>query len=224
MRKPRVVIFDDETLILGLMRDFFAMRGYEVLSYSDPTNICPLYGPKDHACGHFEPCTDVILTDFSMPGMNGVELLEKQGQKGCPLENRNKAVMSGYIDDDHRRRLAAQGFHFLQKPFTIFALADWLSGCEQRFDLTRRLATRRTEERYDSFREVIFRVPSRPGPLTGVALNISRSGLCLKVPVQVDCDDLLHIDAGHFSTCRNVTVKWVRPADNGNFLTGLHCC
>ncbi|MDH4161165.1 MAG: response regulator [Nitrospirota bacterium] len=224
MRKPRVVIFDDESLILGMLRDYFNMRGYEVLSYAEPTNVCPLYGKDGDVCSYFDPCADVILTDFNMPGLNGVELLEHQHRKGCPLDNRNKAVMSGLLEDQFRRRIEERGYQFLQKPFTIFKLSEWLSQCEQRMDLGRQLATRRQEERFDSFREVTFRVPTQDRTFTGVAVNISRSGLCLKVPMPLQREETLHIDAGHFSTCRQASVRWVQPADNGSYLAGLHCC
>jgi hypothetical protein len=36
----------DEIFILNLLKDFFLMRGYEVLSYSNPTTASPLYGDE----------------------------------------------------------------------------------------------------------------------------------------------------------------------------------
>jgi len=46
MRKPRAIIFDDDIFILILLKDFFLMRGYEVLHLSGPTIVCPLYGDE----------------------------------------------------------------------------------------------------------------------------------------------------------------------------------
>jgi len=224
MRKPRVVVFDDESFILSMLRDFFQMRGYEVLSYSDPTMICPLPGSGSDVCRHFEACADIMLTDFNMPGLNGVELFEHQKNRGCPLNSRNKAVMSGYIDSVHRRKIDDHGFHFMQKPFTIFKLSDWLAACEQRMDLSRPLATRRREERFDSFREIVFRTPASTDVLTGVAVNISRSGFCLKVPHALKRDETVQIDAGHFSTCTQASVRWVKREGNGSYLAGMLCC
>ena len=42
MRKPRAITFDDDIIysfILNLLKDFFLMRGYAVLCFSDPTIV-----------------------------------------------------------------------------------------------------------------------------------------------------------------------------------------
>lgn len=223
MRKPRVVIFDDEVFILNLLKDFFVLRGYEVLSYSDPTMVCPLFGAGGDVCTHMNPCCDVMITDFLMPGVNGVELLEHQLRKGCALDVRNKAVISGYVDGANRDRIREISCMFFQKPFTIFALSEWLDRCEQRMDLSRPLASRRKEERFESYREISFNRPGIEAALTAVAVNISHSGLCLKVPAPLQTTDTINIHAGHFPTCRRASVRWVKPLGNGNYLAGLHC-
>src|SRR5512135_2300630 len=102
MRKLRAVIVDDEPFVRNMLKDFFLLRGYEVLSYSDATMVCPLYGKDGDVCTYEQPCSDVLITDFNMPGVNGVELLHYQQAKGCRLDMRNKAVISGYIDDLNR--------------------------------------------------------------------------------------------------------------------------
>ena len=43
MRKPRVIIFDDEPTLLELLELCFARWGYEVFSYRTPV-VCPLNG------------------------------------------------------------------------------------------------------------------------------------------------------------------------------------
>ena len=225
MRKPRAVIFDDEVFILNMLRDFFLMRGYEVLSYRDPTALCPLSGSQGDACAYETPCADIMITDFSMPGVNGVELFERQLRKGCRQEARTKAVISGFIDDRSLAIVRAMGSLFFSKPFTLFALSEWVSACEQRMDLSRPLATRRKEERFDSYREVTFRVPRTDQPLTGVAVNVSPSGLCLKAPASLlRREDTISIDAGHFAACTRASVRWVRRIDGSSCLAGLSCC
>lgn len=224
MRKPRAVIFDDEVLILGMLKDFFQMRGYEVLSYTDPTTMCPLLGDEGDACSYAHPCADVMITDFSMPGVNGVELLEHQIRKGCQLDRQNKAVISGYIDDRSRSKAREMKCMFFQKPFTLLALSEWLAACEGRMDLSRPLASRRREERFDSFREITFQVRSTDEALTGIAVNISPSGLCLKAPTPLRTDETILIVDGHFPTCQSASVRWVRKIDYASFIAGLSCC
>ena len=223
MRKPRVLVVDDESLVLNMLGDFLKMRGYEVLSKADPPAACCLQG-RSGPCTYFDPCADVILTDFKMPGLNGVELLERQRRKGCPIDSRNKAVISAYIDEINRKKLQELRCFLLKKPFALSSLSDWLMSCEERMDLLRPLATRRREERFGSFREIIFRLADRDEPVTGIALNISRSGFCLRAPFQLQREDSVQVDAGHFSTCTRASVRWVKPESDGTFLAGLLCC
>jgi DNA-binding response OmpR family regulator len=225
MRKPRVVIFDDEVFILNMLRDFFLMRGYEVLSYRDPTALCPLFESQGGVCAYETPCADIMITDFAMPGVNGVELLERQQRKGCRQEARNKAVISGIIDDRSLAVVREMGCMFFSKPFTLFALSEWVSACEQRMDLSRPLATRRSEERFDSYRVVTFRIHRTDQPLTGVAVNVSPSGLCIKAPAPLlRREDTISIDAGHFAACTRASVRWVRYINGSSCLAGLSCC
>ncbi len=223
MRKPRVVIFDDEVFILNMLVDFFRMRGYEVLSYADPAVLCPLLGMEGETCRYGRPCADLMITDFSMPGVNGVELLEHQRRKGCSMDSRNKAVISGYIDERSRRQVQDLGCAFFQKPFTLFSLAEWIDACERRMDLRRPLASRRQEERFESSREITFRMSRHGEIMTGITVNISPSGFCLKLPGPLRTEDTISIHAGHFSTCREASVRWVRKVDESSFLAGLHC-
>jgi len=223
MRKPRVIIFDDEVFILNMLKDFFLMRGYEVLTYSDPTSICPISGKAGDLCSSHDRCCDVMITDFSMPGVSGVELLERQSRKGCKLDIRNKAVISGYIDDQNRTRVRQLGCTFFQKPFNLHALMEWLAGCEQRIDLGQQVATRRKEQRFVSDREVVFRVPDSDDVFTGIAVNTSPTGLCLKVPTPLHREQIINFHASPFHSCSNASVRWVTKFDNGVYLAGVHC-
>ena len=223
MRKPRAIIFDDEIFVLNMLKDFFLMRGYEVLSFSDPTTICPLYGEGGDVCANDRPCGDVMVTDFQMPGVNGVELLEYQARKSCKLDVRNKAVISGYIDDRNRQRVSQLGCNFLQKPFTLYALTEWLSACEKRIDLGSPLATRRKEERFESHREVKFSISSTDELYTGIAVNMSPSGLCLKAPAPLRRDDTIKLQAGNFHSCQRASVRWVKQIESNAYIAGV-CC
>ena len=223
MRKPRVIIFDDEVFILNMLKDFFLMRGYEVLTSSDPTSICPIYGKGGGLCSNRDRCSDVMITDFRMPGVNGVELLEIQNRQGCKLDIRNKAVISGYIDDEHRLRVRQLGCAFFQKPFNLHKLMEWLAGCEQRIDLNEKVATRRKEQRFDSDREVVFKVSDSDAVHTGIAVNASSTGLCLKVPTPLHREQTINFQASPYHSCGNASVRWVTKIENGAFLAGVHC-
>lgn len=134
MRKRRVIIFDDEPVVLLVLEDFFTSRGYEVLTYGAPVD-CPLYNGEE-SCRNEAPCGDIVLTDYQMPRMNGIELLQTQARRGCKLNSKNKALMTGFMDGEKAEAVQALGAAFFEKPLPLDVLGRWLDECEQRMDLS----------------------------------------------------------------------------------------
>ena len=223
MRKRRAIIFDDEDFVLTLLADVFQMRGYEVVCFKDSSNICPLQGRHVADCG-FSPCADVLLTDFHMPGMNGLELLRRQKAKGCVMDSRNKAVISGNIDGESLQQISDMGCSFFQKPFSIQALLEWIEQCESRADIVQPLVSRRREERFDNRGEVTVRLPGTNEVLNVVAINTSESGLCLEVPSRLKGEETLSIiKAPRPTLYSQATVRWIKQYGNGSYRAGLSC-
>ena len=83
MRKPRVLIIDDNVAIIAALEEFFRNRGYEVFSSTEPIT-CPLYGENPERCNKVDPCADIVLVDLHMPRMSGAELLKQQAVSGEP--------------------------------------------------------------------------------------------------------------------------------------------
>jgi len=138
MRKPRVIILDDEPLVLDMLGRFFTHKGYEIFSSAEPI-ICPLYERCAESCEKMVPCADVVITDLKMPKMTGIELLERQTQRGCKLDIRNKAVISAHFDDDSIKRINELRCAHFEKPFRLSVLSEWLHKCEQRTDFSKPL-------------------------------------------------------------------------------------
>jgi DNA-binding NtrC family response regulator len=223
MRKRRAVIFDDEDAVLTMLRDVFLFRGYEAMVFRSPSVICPIQGRGIAACGPF-PCADVMISDFLMPEMTGLELFRQQSLRGCRMDTRNKAIISGYLDAVKREKVRELGFTFFEKPLTLVTLEQWLSECEQRTDLSGQLMSRRREERFDSHREVVFSVSGSQEVWTGSTVNVSRSGMCLEIPRPLRPLQVISVSKGPFSGCRQVSVRWVRQSGGGpSYLAGLQC-
>jgi CheY-like chemotaxis protein len=147
MRNPRVIIYDDDTIILDMLGHFFVKRGYEVCSYNSPT-VCPSHeGPAD-SCENLSPCADVIISDYKMPEMTGIERLQRQSKRGCTVESKRKAIMSGHAEEGLMAQCRDLGCRFFEKPFVLSELSDWLSECEKHFDLSQQLHDRRANSRY----------------------------------------------------------------------------
>ena len=101
-----LVVDDDETI-----RDTL----YELLSEE---YICQTAETAEKAMARLQADTyDVVLTDISMPGLSGLELL---GQVRQRFPHTPVIVISGISDQEHAQGLIKLGaFDYLLKPFTL---------------------------------------------------------------------------------------------------------
>ncbi len=223
MRKRRAVVIDDEEIIIHLLKDFFSTRNYEVLSYTRPV-VCPISDDKGNPCNTDYPCADVVITDFNMPDMNGLELLQEQSTHGCKLMRQNKAVMSGYIDEESQKQIKRLGYAFFQKPIEFADFSAWLDECEKRVDLSKPLGSRRKETRRATQYEVRCLVDLTNELVNGLTVNISDGGLCLKLAAPLVTKQTIHLDTVHpILACRTASVQWVSRNQDGSYLAGLSC-
>lgn len=223
MRKRRAVIIDDEESIIDLFKDFFSTRGYEVLAYTTPV-VCPFPDENGNRCNTDYPCADVIITDFSMPGMNGYERLLEQSRRGCKLRKENKAVLSGYLDDESHLEIKQLGYAFFQKPIDWLKIVKWLEECEKGVDLSKPLVSRRKELRHITHYEVQCFLDSTDETVHGITEDISDSGLRLKLMVPVETNETIHISTQHaIIACATASVRWVSRNPDGSYMAGLSC-
>jgi DNA-binding NtrC family response regulator len=135
MRKLRVIIFDDEAIVLHVLKRWLSKKGYEVITFDEPT-VCPILEKKTKDCMKENQCADIIITDFKMPRMNGMELLQHQSQRGCWIDIRNKAIITAYMDNEVKNAIEKLGCSFFEKPFQLSEISDWINDCEKRIDLS----------------------------------------------------------------------------------------
>jgi len=109
-----LVVEDEEGARLGLS-ELLSLLGYTVATASSAEEA--LAFPS-------EPRFDVVLSDLSLPGMAGTELVQRLKQQWPGLK---VVLMSGYTADEALRSTVASGrIEFLQKPFDANALAEVL--------------------------------------------------------------------------------------------------
>jgi CheY-like chemotaxis protein len=135
VRKRRAIIYDDNEVILEMLKSFLANRDYEVICFNEPS-ACPIYGEDAKSCPKTGQCADVMITDLKMPRMTGIELLRQQADRGCKLDVRNKVVISGYAGEEDFEAIRKLGCAFFKKPFELSELSEWLDECEKRIDLS----------------------------------------------------------------------------------------
>lgn len=219
MRKRRAILYDDDAVVLDLLRDFFSLRHYDVLTYRKPV-FCPLYGEISD-CNNLSPCADIIMSDIRMPGQTGLGMLQAQALRGCRVPAENKAVMSGYLDDNEQRSVKALGCGFFQKPFLLDDISAWLDQCEERMDLSHPLGMLRREKRSSSNETIACLTPRGEKILTGIAVNTSPSGLCLKIDIPIEQGQTLMILPELPRASRAASVRWIKTLGDGYYMTGL---
>jgi len=126
----KAVVIDDEPVVLAVLRRVLQRRGYDVHSYEDPVDS-PLHKSTGCPCSlNDEGCPDLIISDFNMLGVNGVELLESTMKKGCRC--RHLALISGRgILETDLMRLAKYGTRHFTKPLNLDDFNAWLDRIER---------------------------------------------------------------------------------------------
>ncbi|MDH5590525.1 MAG: response regulator, partial [Gemmatimonadota bacterium] len=108
----RIMIVDDEEFIVELLSTHLTDLGYQSIVFNSPVQALEFAR---------EDPVDLLLTDFAMPGMTGLDLAERLREAAPRLP---VILMTGYGADLHPDRIHALGVHrVLHKPFRLPTLA-----------------------------------------------------------------------------------------------------
>ena len=119
-----VLIVDDEPAICEILGQLMAREGYSVLTRSDPSEALDVIDED-------EPT--ILLTDVRMPGMNGLELLERVRET-----HPNVGVLLITAVDDRETAITALkkgAYGYITKPFSFDEVAVQVAGAIQRRSL-----------------------------------------------------------------------------------------
>lgn len=109
--KSLVLIEDDQNLRLILV-ELLEFLGHKVVHHFDSAEAALEVLQRD------VPTVDLILTDYSLPGMKAPALLDAlrqlQGFNACPM-----ALMTGFLKEDILPEFSTPPEHFLAKPFSV---------------------------------------------------------------------------------------------------------
>lgn len=219
MRKRRAVVFENDIVVMGLLKMFLSLRGYDVLAYQEPVE-CPVNAGSD-VCDMILPCGDIEIVDYSMARMNGLDLIRAQARRHCKLGEKNKALLIGYFDTVKKSDIAAAGCAAFEKPVNFTELARWFDECEARMDLSQGLGTVRSEQRRACNLPATFHTFQTVGLRKGIILNSSASGLCLKITSPLRIHQTLTIRSAGSPNSHSALVRWIKPLGNSSYLAGV---
>jgi len=111
MTDKRVHFIDDDPTAGDLFRRFTRSKDYEINVFKDP--VTALQDIRDNG-------SDLIITDLSMPGMSGLELLESIRQTDIEVP---VIMITGFSTEDNAiKALRLGAADFIKKPYDMDAL------------------------------------------------------------------------------------------------------
>jgi signal transduction histidine kinase len=123
-RCARVLIVDDEPKTLSISKDILALDGYEIETARDARQALEVFERAPF---------DAIVTDIRMPGMGGIDLLERIRERDQEVP---VVILTGYATLETATRAVARGaFDYLFKPIDFEKLRATLRRAVERFRL-----------------------------------------------------------------------------------------
>ena len=110
-----LILVDDDAAVLGALKFAFEVEGFEVHAYPDAESL--LDEP------HFPECGCMVL-DYKLPGLNGLELLNRIRERGVELP----AVLITTPTATVRAKAAAAHVAIIEKPLLTGRLLDTVKG------------------------------------------------------------------------------------------------
>ncbi|MEA3207868.1 MAG: two-component system, cell cycle sensor histidine kinase and response regulator CckA [Chthoniobacter sp.] len=113
--RGRILLVDDESVVLKVTESMLARLGYEVHAFTDPAAVLDAFAAAPDRYR-------LLLTDFAMPQFDGVELARRvwSVRPGFPI-----ILYSGYGGRLTPEEAVKMGFvQLLHKPFQMHALAE----------------------------------------------------------------------------------------------------
>lgn len=105
----RVLVVDDLDLVRDFTRSFLESTGLTVVVAADASQALQILERVDGQI-------DLLFTDYNMPGMNGIDLIEQVAKRWPAIEF---VLASGYLDEYARSRLTELKATVLNKPYEM---------------------------------------------------------------------------------------------------------
>jgi len=135
----RSILFEDDKPTREFLTSLLQQRNHDVFSYSAP-RLCPLYSSPDCRCPKEQVCGDFLITDNQMPGMTGLEFIQRQAEGKCRAAAHNKALLSGQWSPEEWDLGIRLGCKLFRKPLDLDEFSAWLTERENLVSPKRKLS------------------------------------------------------------------------------------
>lgn len=126
--KYRTILCEENDCVRKILGFILQDRGHEVFSYKDAKD-CHLSSCSKCNGNNINPCTDIIISDLSMPGVNGLGFIEELKKIGCRIKN--IALVSDNWTKKDISRAKGLGCLVFHKPVAPEELFEWIDNCEK---------------------------------------------------------------------------------------------
>jgi len=134
--KLRIFVIDDEECIRDSYKWHLESLGHEVITAAQP-EMCNVY--RDHHCESDTACGDILIIDYNLPRMTGLEYIEQLHARGCKGAIRWVMLLSGSLTEIDIERAKALGCEVRQKPLRLAELEAWVNDCAKKIAPDRKL-------------------------------------------------------------------------------------
>lgn len=144
MRKTRILVVDDEHLIRWSLEQNLKKQGYEVLTSGSGEDALRIAREEQ---------PDLVLLDIQLPGISGLEVLEKLKEIDDEIVVIMVTAHGGLETAVTAMRLGA--YDYINKPFNLDEMAIVIRKALETSDLKREVTTLRQEQRRAGFPNII---------------------------------------------------------------------
>ncbi len=124
MQKKTALLMDDDLEHRQQMMEILTAIGYVVHMFSSP--ISYMLRREGHFCSKRKHCFDLILVGNQLPGMSGVDFLQRIKHSGCSLPDQYKAVFCSDLTQQHLQTAKDLGYRLFKKPTSHDEIRLWL--------------------------------------------------------------------------------------------------
>jgi len=112
MSQRLVVVVDDDTAVLSSLKFALEIEGFAVRTYRSGRELLAAAELPPSGC---------LVIDFSMPDMDGLELVKRLRSDHCSLP---AILVTSHPNAALRQRATAAGVHLVEKPLLSNALVE----------------------------------------------------------------------------------------------------